>query len=214
MDHKCHINLLFTLIAAMTLGGLGRTAAMAGYSVLMLDFSNNNSAAQTEPGFTSFTISDSGKVVDGIKIELAGSIDARWRAAPTGIPYERIYRDFIFARPGGMTVTLSGLEAKHGIYAIIGNPEFAEWGYISFTKLKNIKIPPGIRKCTLSLHLPCCSFWPCRDGSGGHRGKSPRSLGPRSLAELHDVSSIFYERTKSSERRRRDSVGNQSCSRF
>jgi hypothetical protein len=29
-------------------------------------------------------------------------------------------------------------------YAIIGNPEFAEWGYISFTELKQIRIPPGI----------------------------------------------------------------------
>ncbi len=26
----------------------------------------------------------------------------------------------------------------------IGNPEFAEWGYISFTELKTIRIPPGI----------------------------------------------------------------------
>ena len=29
-------------------------------------------------------------------------------------------------------------------YAIIGNPAFAEWGYISFTELKQIRIPPGI----------------------------------------------------------------------
>ena len=29
-------------------------------------------------------------------------------------------------------------------YAIIGNPAFAEWGYISLTELKQIKIPPGI----------------------------------------------------------------------
>jgi len=55
-------------------------------------------------------LGDSGSEIDGIKIELAGSIDARWRADPTGIPYELIYRDFIFSRPGGMTVTLSALE--------------------------------------------------------------------------------------------------------
>ena len=29
-------------------------------------------------------------------------------------------------------------------YAIIGNPAFAEWGYMSFTELKLIKVPPGI----------------------------------------------------------------------
>jgi hypothetical protein len=29
-------------------------------------------------------------------------------------------------------------------YAIIGNPAFGEWGYISFTDLKQIKVPPGI----------------------------------------------------------------------
>jgi len=29
-------------------------------------------------------------------------------------------------------------------YAIIGDPESAEWGYISFTELKLVKIPPGI----------------------------------------------------------------------
>jgi hypothetical protein len=30
-------------------------------------------------------------------------------------------------------------------YAIIGTPAFAEWGYISFAELKNIRIPPGIQ---------------------------------------------------------------------
>jgi len=29
-------------------------------------------------------------------------------------------------------------------HAIIGDPAFAEWGYISFTELKQIRIPPGI----------------------------------------------------------------------
>jgi len=29
-------------------------------------------------------------------------------------------------------------------YAIIGNATLAEWGYISFTELKQIKVPPGI----------------------------------------------------------------------
>jgi hypothetical protein len=29
-------------------------------------------------------------------------------------------------------------------YSIIGNRRFAEWGYISFTELKQIRVPPGI----------------------------------------------------------------------
>jgi len=110
MINKCHVKLLVTLIIAMILGGLGPTTANASYPILMLDISNRNVDTQTEEGFTSFTVGDSGSVIDGIKIELAGSIDARWRGDPTGIPYELIYRDFIFSRPGGMTVTLSGLQ--------------------------------------------------------------------------------------------------------
>jgi hypothetical protein len=115
MSNRCHVKLLITIIAVMTLGGLSRTTANASYPVLMLDFSNRNVDTQTEAGFTSFTISDSGSVIDGITVEIGpttGSIDARWRNAPTGIPYELIYRDFIFARPGGITVTLSGLEVN------------------------------------------------------------------------------------------------------
>jgi hypothetical protein len=96
----------------MILGGLSPTTSNASYPFLLLDFSNNNVSTQTEEGFTSFTIGDNGSEIDGITIELAGSLDARWRGTPTGIPYELIYRDFIFARPGGMTVTLSGLEAN------------------------------------------------------------------------------------------------------
>ena len=29
-------------------------------------------------------------------------------------------------------------------YAIIGNPSFGEWGYISFNELKQISVGPGI----------------------------------------------------------------------
>jgi len=136
MKGKSIVRFLSITIAAMVLGGLSPTMANAGYPVLMLDFSNKNDAAQTEPGFISFITADSGKVVDGIKIELKGTLDARWRAAPTGIPYERIYRDFIFARPGGMTVTLSGLQPNETyemtIYAYdtssgAGGSRIADW---------------------------------------------------------------------------------------
>ena len=109
MNNKCCVKLLIILITAMVLGGLSPTTANASYPILMLDISNRNVATQTEEGFTSFTFADSGSEIEGIKVELAGSLDGRWRGDPTGIPYELIYRDFIFARPGGMTVTLSGL---------------------------------------------------------------------------------------------------------
>ncbi len=112
MSNKCLVPCANIVTAVMILAGLSPTTAKAGYPILKLDISNRNDAAQTESGFTSFTIADSGSVVDNIKVELAGNLDARWRGGPTGIPYELIYRDFIFARPNGMTVTLSGLEAN------------------------------------------------------------------------------------------------------
>ena len=90
MNNKCFVQLLIILIAAMILGGLSPTAANAGYPILMLDISNRNVDTQTEAGFTSFTVADSGSEIDGITIELAGNIDARWRGDPAGIPYELI----------------------------------------------------------------------------------------------------------------------------
>jgi len=39
-------------------------------------------------------------------------------------------------------------------YAIMGNPAFAEWGYISFTELKQIRIPPGIEVDCEYFDLP------------------------------------------------------------
>lgn len=112
MINKRFARSLTALVVVITLGNLSPMTANAAFPVLKLDISNRNDAAQTEPGFTSFTIADSGSEVEGIKVELSGSLDARWRGAPIGIPYELIYRDFIFARPVGMTVTLSGLEAN------------------------------------------------------------------------------------------------------
>ncbi|HUU20507.1 MAG TPA: PA14 domain-containing protein [Sedimentisphaerales bacterium] len=117
MINKCFVRLLTSMIVVMIPGSLSTTTANASYPILMLDISNRNVASQTEPGFTSFTLADSGSEVDGIMIELAGTLDARWRGAPTGIGYELIYRDFIFSRPGGMTVTLSGLQANQ-VYEI------------------------------------------------------------------------------------------------
>ena len=38
-------------------------------------------------------------------------------------------------------------------YATLGDQTFGEWGYISFTELKNIRVPPGI-------HIDCEFFDP------------------------------------------------------
>ncbi len=109
--------LLYVLFAAVVVCGMTGEIAYAQqyYPFLKLDISNRNVEAQTEPGFTSFTLLDSGSEIDGVTVELdpntdAGTLDARWRGAPTGISYELIYRDFVFARPGGMILTLSGLK--------------------------------------------------------------------------------------------------------
>src|SRR4030042_5919467 len=136
MRNKSFVQFLKVVVAAMVLGGLSLRTANASYPILKLDFSNRNDPARAEPGFTSFIAADSGKVVDGIKIELSGTLDARWRGAPTGIPYELIYRDFIFSRPGGMMVTLSGLNPNETyditIYAYdtssgAGGDRIADW---------------------------------------------------------------------------------------
>lgn len=108
---------LYVLFAAVFVCGMTCETAYAQvyYPILKLDISNRNAESQTEPGFTSFTLLDSGSEIDGVTIELAatdagGVLDSRWRTAPTGIGYELIYRDFVFARPGGMLLTLSGLK--------------------------------------------------------------------------------------------------------
>jgi len=81
----------------------------AGSPIIKLDINQTNTPAETEEGFVSFTIADSGSQVDGITVEFGGTLDSRRRNAPAGVPFEQIYRDFIFSRPGAMTITLSGL---------------------------------------------------------------------------------------------------------
>ena len=127
---------LFFVIALTGFCGLAGQTAHAQNVVLKLDINNRNVAAETEPGFQSFTIADSGTDVNGVTIELAGTLDSRRRTAPTGIDYEQIYRDFIFSRPGGMTLTLSGLESNANYEITIfaydtsstaGGPRIADW---------------------------------------------------------------------------------------
>ncbi len=100
------------LLAVMALCCMAIGTSYAQNVVLQLDVNNRNMEAETEPGFQSFTIADLGTDVNGITIEIEGTLDSRRRGAPAGIEYEQIYRDFLFCRPGGMTLTLSGLEVN------------------------------------------------------------------------------------------------------
>jgi glucuronoarabinoxylan endo-1,4-beta-xylanase len=129
--------------------------ASASYSQgpIYLDFDRPDNV-NTQPGFTSFLITDSGSTVNGITIHLAGNIDSRWRGGPTGIPYELIYRDFIFGmQPSGITITLLGLGAGRQciitIYSFDLNSgmgsRIADWtanGAYLFTTEFNNTVPP------------------------------------------------------------------------
>jgi len=129
---------LFVILLVVMCGSISLKTANAQYPypILKLDINNSDTAAETEPGFTSFTIGDSGSEIDGIKIEITGTLDSRRRTAPAGIPFEQIYRDFVFSRPGGMTITLSGLVPNQAyeisIYAFdtgsgSGGDRIADW---------------------------------------------------------------------------------------
>jgi hypothetical protein len=132
------------------------------FSVIKLDINTTNTDPNVvEPGFTSFTLADSGSVVNGVKIEIAGinAGDQRRRGGPTGIPFEQLYLDFIFGRlptagPGMVTVTLSGLlpNMDYGItiYSFdinsnAGGPRIADWtanGEFVFETVMDATIPP------------------------------------------------------------------------
>jgi glucuronoarabinoxylan endo-1,4-beta-xylanase len=80
-----------------------------GQGPIYLDFDQAGDV-NTQLGFDSILIADSGKTVNGITVELAGNIDSRRRANPYGVPYEQIYRDFIFGTSSNaITITLWGL---------------------------------------------------------------------------------------------------------
>jgi regulation of enolase protein 1 (concanavalin A-like superfamily) len=105
---------LIAIMLVIICGGLSATTANASYPILKLDIGRGHTSAEVQAGFTAFSVSDSGTVVDGIKIEVATTIageaiQQRWRGGPTGIPYEQLYRDFWFTVNGGLRITLSGL---------------------------------------------------------------------------------------------------------
>ncbi len=108
MSPKLRFSFLFVLVLNL---------ASVGYSepgTIMLDFDKTGDV-NTEPGFTSFLMLDSGTEINGITIDLAGDINDCRRSYPsasTGIPIytEQIYRDFVYGvSPSGVTITLGGL---------------------------------------------------------------------------------------------------------
>jgi glucuronoarabinoxylan endo-1,4-beta-xylanase len=91
---------------------------------LDINLETANNDANTQVGFTPFTLANSGSEVNGVAIDFSGDIESRRRTEPCGVwagtppkyyprAGERIYRDFIFGvQPSGVTITLWGLGAN------------------------------------------------------------------------------------------------------
>jgi glucuronoarabinoxylan endo-1,4-beta-xylanase len=97
---------LISLILSLSLASISYGAP----SQIWLDF-DEATDVNTEPGCTSFLISDSGTTINGITIDLSGDIDDQRRGDPSnwGVSDE-LYRDFIYGiSPSGVNITLWGL---------------------------------------------------------------------------------------------------------
>jgi glucuronoarabinoxylan endo-1,4-beta-xylanase len=139
--------LLITFVLVLSLAPIS-----FGQGPIYLDLDRHD-IVNTEPGFTSFLISDSGTTVNGITVYIGGDVDSRWRDAPIGVPYELIYRDFIFASSGSsITFTLLGLGANRECEIIIysfdaysSGTRIADWtangAYLLTTSFDNT-VPP------------------------------------------------------------------------
>jgi glucuronoarabinoxylan endo-1,4-beta-xylanase len=146
MSKKIYFLISFALVLSLA-------SVSYGQGPIYLDFDRFD-YINTEAGFTSFLPTDSGSTIDGITVHLAGSIDSRWRGGPTGIPYELIYRDFIFGLSGSpITITLLGLGAGRECVITIysfdinsgGGSRIADWtanGTYLFTTSFNNTVPP------------------------------------------------------------------------
>jgi O-glycosyl hydrolase len=84
----------------------------AGYAQGPLYLDLEPDSGGTQSGFTSFLFTDSGSTVNDITVYITGNLAARRRSTPAGVPYELIYRDFVFGQSGSpITITLLGLGA-------------------------------------------------------------------------------------------------------
>jgi hypothetical protein len=126
MNRKNFVSLLAIMLVIIC-GGLGLSTANATNPVLSISFGANRN--NVEPGFTRFLVTDSNSVINGIRITLdlmqppvAGNWTPAWNARdrggaiPTTVQWYLLYRQLIFARPGGIRITLSGLEADTPYY--------------------------------------------------------------------------------------------------
>ena len=149
MSKKLYFLIYFVLVLSLASAGYGQ-------GPLYLDFDRPGDV-NTQSGFTSFLYpADSGKTINGITVYLSsnGTIDSRRRSLPTGVPYEQIYRDFIFGTSSSsITITLLGLgagrECQITIYSYDtssgGGSRIADWtanGAYLFTTSFNNTVPP------------------------------------------------------------------------
>jgi len=126
MCRKNFVSLLIIMLVVIC-GGLGLKPANAISPVLSISFGANRN--NVEPGFTRFLVTDSGSIVNGIQIDLAlmmPPVEGNWTPAwngrdrggaiPTTVQWYLLYRQLIFARPGGIRITLTGVEANTPYY--------------------------------------------------------------------------------------------------
>jgi hypothetical protein len=116
-----HKKLLFltSFVLVLSLASISYAAADARMIKLDMNVSTDNNDANTQWDFTKFILTDSGKEVNNVVIDLGGSLREARRTDPCGVwsegvyyprAGEDIYRDFIFgAVPSGVTITLYGL---------------------------------------------------------------------------------------------------------
>lgn len=97
---------LCALLGAM----LAMAPVAAAEPVLKLDVGNSTAAGELEPGYTAFTIADSGQVFNGVTVTVGGTLLSRRRTGPTGTGFDQMIMDFIFGNLSNITFTLTGLE--------------------------------------------------------------------------------------------------------
>ncbi|MBN2512412.1 MAG: lamin tail domain-containing protein [Sedimentisphaerales bacterium] len=109
-------NQLFWVLVYLLIGVSITPAAIFKLDVNDKDF---NTPAETEAGFTPIAMGSDNQTaqatIGGMTVTIISDTNAsnqRRRTTPTGIPYEQIYRDFIFGRVDGLKITLTGLEAN------------------------------------------------------------------------------------------------------
>ncbi|MEN6306989.1 MAG: lamin tail domain-containing protein, partial [Anaerohalosphaeraceae bacterium] len=93
---------------------LSPQSLFAQETVFSLDINDSleNSAAQTEDGFTAFSLAGNPATINGVTILFEGTLDDRRRTDPTGIDCEQVLRDFIFGSSSDVQIYLSGLQAN------------------------------------------------------------------------------------------------------